>query len=75
MRCKSHFFIFKSDKCMKGSYDFMKNTGICYFCMRYLKKMYGITESDLLKDKFYKNFLKSGSLSPEYLPLSIGISE
>ena len=75
MRCKSHFFIFKSDKCMKGSYDFMKNTGICYFCMRYLKKMYGLTESDLLKDKFYKNFLKSGSLSPEYLPLSIGISE
>ena len=75
MRCKSHFFIFKSDKCMKGSYDFMKNTGICYFCMRYLKKNYGITESDLLKDKFYKNFLKSGSLSPKYLPLSIGISE
>jgi len=75
MRCKSHFFIFKSDKCMKGSYDFMKNTGICYFCMRYLKKMYGLTESDLLKDKFYKNFLKSGSLSPKYLPLSMGISE
>ena len=60
---------------MKGSYDFMKNTGICYFCMRYLKKMYGLTESDLLKDKFYKNFLKSGSLSPKYLPLSMGISE
>ena len=75
MRCKSHFFIFKSDKCMKGSYDFMKNTGICYFCMRYLKKMYGLTESDLLKEKFYKNFLKSGSLSPKYLPLSMGISE
>ena len=75
MRCKSHFFIFKSDKCVKGSYDFMKNTGICYFCMRYLKKMYGLTESDLLKDKFYKNFLKSGSLSPKYLPLSMGISE
>jgi hypothetical protein len=75
MRCKSHFFIFKSDKCMKGSYDFMKNTGICYFCMRYLKKNYGITESDLLEKNFYKNFLKSGSLSPKYLPLSIGISE
>ena len=75
MRCKSHFFIFKSDKCMKGSYDFIKNTGICYFCMRYLKKMYGLTESDLLKEKFYKNFLKSGSLSPKYLPLSMGISE
>ena len=75
MRCKSHIFIFKSDKCMKGSYEFHKKTGICYFCMRQLKKMYGITESDLLKNKFYKNFLKSGSLSPKYLPLSIGISE
>ena len=75
MRCKSHFFIFKSDKCMKGSYDFHKKTGICYFCMRYLKKNYGITESDLLEKNFYKNFLKSGSLSPKYLPLSMGISE
>jgi len=75
MRCKSHIFIFKSDKCMKGSYDFMQKTQICYFCMRQLKKMYGLTESDLLKDKFYKNFLKSGSLSPKYLPLSMGISE
>ena len=60
---------------MKGSYDFMKNTGICYFCMRYLKKNYGITESDLLEKNFYKNFLKSGSLSPKYFPLSMGISE
>jgi len=75
MRCKSHIFIFKSDKCMKGAYIFMQKTAICYFCMRYLKKNYGITESDLLKDKFYKNFLKSGSLSPKYLPLSMGISE
>ena len=75
MRCKSHIFIFKSDKCMKGSYDFMRKTAICYFCMRQLKKMYGITESDLLRENFYKNFLKSGSLSPEYLPLSMGISE
>ena len=75
MRCKSHFFIFKSDKCMKGSYDFHKKTGICYFCMRYLKKNYGITESDLLEKNFYKNFLKSGSLSPKYFPLSMGISE
>ena len=57
MRCKSHIFIFKSDKCMKGSYDFHKKTGICYFCMRQLKKMYGLTESDLLKDKFYKKFI------------------
>ena len=44
---------------MKGSYDFMKNTGICYFCMRQLKKMYGLTESDLLKDKFYKKFIST----------------
>ena len=56
MRCKSHIFIFKSDKCMKGSYDFMKNTAICYYCMRQLKKMYGLTELDLLKDNFYKKF-------------------
>jgi len=59
MRCKSHIFIFKSDKCMKGSYDFHKKTGICYFCMRQLKKMYGITESDLLKDKLYKKFIST----------------
>jgi hypothetical protein len=59
MRCKSHIFIFKSDKCMKGSYDFMRKTAICYFCMRQLKKMYGITESDLLKDKFYKKFIST----------------
>ena len=59
MRCKSHIFIFKSDKCMKGSYDFMRKTSICYFCMRQLKKMYGLTESDLLKDKFYKKFIST----------------
>ena len=75
MRCLSHFFVFKTDKCQKGAYKFFKKTRICYFCMRYLKKNYGITESDLLKNNSYKNFLKSGSLSPEYLPLSMGISE
>jgi len=75
MRCKSHFFIFKTDKCMKGSYLFMQKTAICYFCVRYLKKNYGITESDLLENNFYKKFLKSGSLSPKYFPLSMGISE
>ena len=75
MRCKSHFFIFKTDKCMKGSYLFMQKTAICYFCAKYLKKNYGITESDLLENNFYKKFLKSGSLSPKYFPLSMGISE
>ena len=75
MRCLSHEFIFKSEKCMKGSYKFMKKTRICYFCARKLKQLYGITESDLLENNFYKKFLKSGSLSPKYLPLSIGISE
>jgi len=59
MRCKSHIFIFKTDKCMKGSYDFHKKTGICYFCMRQLKKMYGLTESDLIKNKFYKKFIST----------------
>ena len=75
MRCKSHFFILKTEKCMKGAYKFMKITSICYFCARKLKKMYGLTESDLLENDFYKKFLKSGSLSPKYLPLSMGISE
>ena len=75
MRCKSHFLLFKTDKCMKGAFKFMKKTAICYFCARKLKKMYGLTESDLLENDFYKKFLKSGSLSPKYLPLSIGISE
>ena len=75
MRCLSHFFIFKTEKCMKGAYTFMQKTAICYFCARKLKKMYGLTESDLLENDFYKKFLKSGSLSPKYLPLSMGISE
>ena len=75
MRCKSHFIIFKTEKCMKGAYKFMRKTAICYFCARYLKKRYGFTESDLLENDFYKKFLKSGSLSPKYFPLSIGISE
>jgi hypothetical protein len=75
MRCKSHFFIFKTEKCMKGAYIFMQKTAICYFCARKLKQMYGLTESDLLENDFYKKFLKSGSLSPKYFPLSIGISE
>ena len=57
MRCKSHIFIFKTDKCMKGSYLFMQKTAICYFCARQLKKMYGLTESDLLENDFYKNFI------------------
>ena len=59
MRCLSHFFLFKTEKCMKGSYKFMKKTRICYFCMRYLKKNYGITESDLLEKNFYKKFISS----------------
>ena len=75
MRCLSHEFIFKTEKCMKGSYKFMKKTRICYFCARKVKHDYGLTELDLLENNFYKNFLKSGSLSPKYLPLSMGISE
>ena len=59
MRCKSHIFIFKTDKCMKGAYSFMRKTSICYFCMRQLKRMYGLTESDLIKDKFYKKFIST----------------
>ena len=59
MRCKSHVFIFKTEKCMKGSYLFMQKTRICYFCARKLKKMYGFNEEILLKDKFYKNFISS----------------
>ena len=37
----------------------MKITGVCYYCMRYIKKMYGLTESDLLKDNFYKKFIST----------------
>ena len=59
MRCKSHFFLFKTDKCQKGSYKFFKETRICYFCARKLKKMYGITESDLLEKNFYKKFIST----------------
>ena len=59
MRCLSHFFVFKTDKCQKGSYKFFKTTRICYFCARYLKKYYGITESDLLEKNFYKKFISS----------------
>ena len=42
---------------MKGAFKFMKTTAICYFCARKLKKIYGFTENDLLKDNFYKNFI------------------
>ena len=59
MRCKSHFLLFKTDKCMKGSFKFMKTTAICYFCARKLKKIYGFTENDLLKDNFYKKFIST----------------
>jgi len=59
MRCKSHFFIFKTEKCMKGAYKFMRITSICYFCARYLKKGYGFTESDLVKNDLYKKFISS----------------
>ena len=59
MRCKSHFFIFKTEKCMKGAYKFMKITSICYFCARKLKKIYGFTEHDLLENNFYKNFIST----------------
>ena len=56
MRCLSHFFVFKTNKCQKGAYKFFKKTRICYFCARYLKKNYGITEFDLLKNNSYKKF-------------------
>jgi len=44
---------------MKGAYTFMQKTAICYFCARYLKKMYGFTELDLLENDFYKKFISS----------------
>ena len=44
---------------MKGAYLFMQKTSICYYCMRYIKKMYGFNEEILLKDEFYKNFISS----------------
>ena len=59
MRCLSHEFVFKTNKCQKGAYKFFKKTHICYFCMRYLKKNYGITESDLLENNFYKKIIST----------------
>ena len=44
---------------MKGAYKFMIKTRICYYCARYLKKRYGFTESDLVKNDFYKKFISS----------------
>ena len=44
---------------MKGAFKFMKTTGVCYFCARKLKKIYGFTEHDLLENNFYKNFIST----------------
>ena len=56
MRCLSHKFLFGVDKCMKGSYKFMQKTRMCYFCVRQLKKMYGLTNEDLLNNNLFKKF-------------------
>jgi len=56
MRCLSHEFLFGVDKCMKGSYKFMQKTRMCYFCVRQLKKMYGLTNEDLLNNNLFKKF-------------------
>ena len=39
MRCFSHIFIFKKEKCFKNFYEGMEKTRICYFCLRKIKKM------------------------------------
>ena len=72
MRCLSHEFVFKTNKCQKGAYKFMKKTGICYFCVKKIKKM---NEKQLIS--FDKEFSKIhvGSLSPEYIPILTGITE
>jgi hypothetical protein len=58
MRCLSHFFIFKTEKCFKNFHKDMKTTRICYYCVRELKKMKKIdTAKDLIKNDFYKNFI------------------
>ena len=59
MRCLSHEFVFKTNKCQKGAYKFFKKTRICYFCVRKLKHDYGITEFDLLEKNFYKKFIST----------------
>ena len=56
MRCLSHEFLFGVDKCMKGSYKFMQKTRICYYCVRQLKKTYGLTNEDLLYNDLFKKF-------------------
>ncbi len=59
MRCLSHEFLFGVDKCMKGSYKFMQKTRICYYCVRQLKKTYGLTNEDLLYNDLFKKFTGS----------------
>jgi len=56
MRCLSHEFLFGVDKCMKGSYKFMQKTRMCYYCVRQLKKIYGLTNEDLLNNDLFKKF-------------------
>lgn len=75
MRCLSHIFLLKKEKCFKNYYPGMEKTRICYFCLKKIKKIYGYTLQDLMNKELYKKFIKTGSLSPEYFPLSIGISE
>ena len=76
MRCLSHFLLFKTEKCYKNFNKQMKVTRICYFCVRRLIKLKKIDSlEDLLRENYYKNFIKTGSLSPKYFPLSIGTSE
>ncbi len=68
MRCLSHIFVFKEYRTFKSPCSQMEKTRICYFCSKKIKKM-----SKKQLKKFHENF--NGSLSPEYFPLSIGISE
>ena len=56
MRCLSHEFLFGVDKCMRGSYKFMRKTRICYFCVRKLKHDYGLNEEKLLDKELFKKF-------------------
>ena len=76
MRCLSHVLIFKHEKCFKNHYNEMNKTRICWFCVKKLRTLGYIKNlDDLLKDDYYKNFINTGSLSPWYFPLSMGISE
>jgi len=59
MRCLSHIFLLKKEKCFKNYYPGMEKTRICYFCLKIIKKIYGYTLEDLMNKELYKKFISN----------------